>query len=812
MRRLPFQLPDFTRISWVSDDARETWEPRLRRITNAWIEIEWLSVSDAVRACCITLASPEQFLESGKRWTAHGLSALPLALLGDAAGYTATPVRAVYGKPFAFRLVLGSPENVCRFREAYEAYDDDAIGELLGFPGCCRAFYKRAWVDAGLVDTTWPMALGTVSGSDPDVTCVNLRATPETSNILWRWMGVRAVPHLPCSFSCQATVAIAEEFASVGRRHGFSEEMDWMLDVLRWPVEWSALHGIAEIKTPVLKVSTRTDATPCKYTVRYEGSAVPAEAARGLRFPFLLPSLPLLTESLGFKRGLSNPIAEGATHPPWYAADNGFSTVASMDAAHSPILACAAALLGAGRASVLDIGCGNGALLRKLINANPSATPFGIDLDAARVSHARELLPKFADNFFVGDAFRAETLWQDGRRFTLGLAMPGRFLEAELRDASRLRGYLKERCDNVLLYAYPDSVREYGTLHGLAAAAGFALLCSTPSPLAALARVQEESALPRGQQLRAGSARAGEVRCGSRDPITDARVDACSIDWKRVAEPQPDEHDTIVALQLASEAGLTLPALADECVVRGPFFEAKVALEQQGRAWCENCRPADLGHRNIYRASELIATWPEAYKQFARLVCYVYPMVQLWGGQDVPDSVVGSISGPGPRGFGSITATVNHHVGFAEALVHEMSHHKLRALGVEFESAQRLITNRSDEKYPSPIRYDRLRPMSAVLHAQYSYTYIAALDVSIIEGRADSERDAKVVKSSLAVIIPKLQFGLSVIRTNVQTDPAGKEFLEGFYDWSERIVTAAARLFAEFRVSPVEFSHPLAGH
>ena len=31
---LSYVLPDFTRISWVSDKARATWEPRIQRIGN----------------------------------------------------------------------------------------------------------------------------------------------------------------------------------------------------------------------------------------------------------------------------------------------------------------------------------------------------------------------------------------------------------------------------------------------------------------------------------------------------------------------------------------------------------------------------------------------------------------------------------------------------------------------------------------------------------------------------------------------------------------------------------------------------------
>ena len=32
MQRLAFSLPEFTRLAWVSDQAREVWEPRLARL------------------------------------------------------------------------------------------------------------------------------------------------------------------------------------------------------------------------------------------------------------------------------------------------------------------------------------------------------------------------------------------------------------------------------------------------------------------------------------------------------------------------------------------------------------------------------------------------------------------------------------------------------------------------------------------------------------------------------------------------------------------------------------------------------------
>jgi hypothetical protein len=302
-------------------------------------------------------------------------------------------------------------------------------------------------------------------------------------------MGVRPVSHLPCTFACAATIELADRLIEIGRKHGFDQEMDWLLQILDWPVEWSALHGVAEIKTPILKVSTRTDATPCKYTVRYKGRSTPPEAARGLRFPFLAASSPTVTESEGFKRGLDNPIGQHPALAPWYATDNGFSTVAAMQSSHEPILKTANLVLAENSGMVLDLGCGNGALLKKLVEANPSLVPFGIDSDSARIAHARELLPRLGDNFVAGNLFDLESVWPEGRTYALALVMPGRLLEVAPAQAAALRARLRDRCDRILIYAYGDWLTRHGDLKGLAAAAGFKLLAADEGATAAIAEV-----------------------------------------------------------------------------------------------------------------------------------------------------------------------------------------------------------------------------------------------------------------------------------------------------------------------------------
>ena len=174
-------------------------------------------------------------------------------------------------------------------------------------------------------------------------------------------MSIRAVPHLPCTFNCQQSAVIGLEFIRIGRASGYVQEMDWLTEVLNWPVEWSALHAIAEIRTPVLKVSTRTDATAHKYVVQIEGANYPAEGAKGLIFPYRSGGVPeplvqVRAQTLG-----STP--DGERNAGWYWSDNGFSSIQAMNSAHFEIVHLASSVLsnrGSAPANVLDLEWGRG--------------------------------------------------------------------------------------------------------------------------------------------------------------------------------------------------------------------------------------------------------------------------------------------------------------------------------------------------------------------------------------------------------------------------------------------------------------------
>jgi hypothetical protein len=221
-----------------------------------------------------------------------------------------------------------------------------------------------------------------------------------------------------------------------------------MTEILSWPVEWSALHGIAEIKTPILKVSTYTDSTAKKHIVRFNGIRYPSEGIVGLRFPYKIPRNHTgITNSASFLKGIEQPIALKAFEPEWYYQDNGFTSQHAMDILQQPIITLVQRVLKGIKGNIL--GCGNGILLKKICEGTDNI-PYGIDINPNFIEHAKELLPQYSNNFICGDMFNANERSRT-RRYILGIVR----IIALLKDTTNRLNFLKDNCDRILTYEYP---------------------------------------------------------------------------------------------------------------------------------------------------------------------------------------------------------------------------------------------------------------------------------------------------------------------------------------------------------------------
>jgi hypothetical protein len=296
-RRLDFLLHDFVRVSWVTAHAHEIWSPRLQRIARAWPKVELASVAFGARPCALLQLSPEGYMGAAQVAASHQLSVIPLRspeVNGKAAGPGSK-----------LNIVVGRKPSVTRFIDAWNSKATADIGHWLGYPACCVDAFTALSGPDGWLDATWPIAALTRQPQDPSST-IDLTGDG-LINVFWRYLGIRNISHVPCRLDCPTSRDLGERLLEVGSRAGFSDEMQWLRTVLTWPVEWSSLHGIGEVRTPLLKILARTDATAAKLTVRWHSSTYPAEGGRGVQFPYDAGATPgLVTLSKSFQRGLEH--------------------------------------------------------------------------------------------------------------------------------------------------------------------------------------------------------------------------------------------------------------------------------------------------------------------------------------------------------------------------------------------------------------------------------------------------------------------------------------------------------------------------
>ena len=137
----------------------------------------------------------------------------------------------------------------------------------------------------------------------------------------------------------------------------------------------------------------------------------------------------------------------------------------------------------------MDLGCGNGVLLHKIWVNYPNVIPCGIDVIPEKIAHAKLLLPEYEDNFAIANIFGVESFWPSNEKYALVILMLGRLIEVAPIQTNQLLSRLKNQTSQVLVYAYDDYIREYGSLEQMAKQIGIELLNFEDSSNVCLAKV-----------------------------------------------------------------------------------------------------------------------------------------------------------------------------------------------------------------------------------------------------------------------------------------------------------------------------------
>ena len=407
LERLDFTIPDFLRTVWVSEHAREYWEPKIRSISASWHAIERLTLLQGMRPGVLQSVTPEE-LPDVQNWALA--KNIPMAIVGlDGAteSYGNASIPYVAGERFTYRVYFGlEPE---KFIDAWKAQADLAIGHMLGFPDCCTASFVTHWKKEGWRDLTIH------SYGQP------LQRNLMYNNVLLRHIGIRGVFHLPCSVNCQESVKIGAKIIGVMMHtEGLMMPADWLQQLLVMPMEWTSLHGVAMVTTPILKTIYASDPLPTKATLRLDSELYPAHGASGNKFPFQN----VVTSRLFF---------------------NGFKSKSDMSAAHSFIVSVLSDAKVHGK--VLDLGCGNGILLKRIQAAHPNTKLLGVDSSESVIEDIVPGVIPYHANIFDFH------YWEE---VDLVLLSSQRLLEAEPFRSAALMEVISNFTKRLLLYNYGE--------------------------------------------------------------------------------------------------------------------------------------------------------------------------------------------------------------------------------------------------------------------------------------------------------------------------------------------------------------------
>ena len=292
-----------------------------------------------------------------------------------------------------------------------------------------------------------------------------------------------------------------------------------------------------------------------------------------------------------------------------------------------------------------------------------------------------------------------------------------------------------------------------------------------------------------------------------------------SIDWKRIAKPQPDGYDSeVIASILYEKHGWKKITPSTELTLcNGAVGITEDKLVLLGRT----SKDSPMQDGMSYITPELITNidrflmgWPDGSLMLQNFLDEYWPK---WSAT-MPPQARGSSSGHNvmsdhlrnPTGekliLNSVYVTANDPQGCCGGTYHEVGHARLESIGIDINTHDnQLLLNTPDELYDSPIRWDVKRPMSAVVQGVYSWIMLSEADLQCglnLTGWDTKNPLIQVSPAAASAIylignIPKIEDGLVEIRTHAKLTPEGVAFMDGYLEWGEDLVSRALPFLKE---------------
>lgn len=276
MQVLPYEIPPFKTIAWISDEAKAIWIPRFEKINKALINVSIEAIKNGKLHQQYLIVEGWLYFELLEMAEESDIS-IKARFLGD---------ENVRG-PIYYEVLITSPD----------------LEQEEKTSNCCLECSEYV-ANSQRKEHIWEAAKLSEHSTIKDLQ-ITLPSEVDTS-VFWQRFLVTVGNQHRCRLDCEEHKQKQLKSFELLKTMRYEEEYNWLTQIYSWPIAWNATHGICELRTPIVKLAYDTDATANTHIVHIEGSTYPSEGAPGNRFPYRQRKFLRITDSKSFKAGLEH--------------------------------------------------------------------------------------------------------------------------------------------------------------------------------------------------------------------------------------------------------------------------------------------------------------------------------------------------------------------------------------------------------------------------------------------------------------------------------------------------------------------------
>lgn len=266
-------IDPFTTFNWKSADARDVWSEYKKGMRAAKDEAEWRSVLDnqTDRKAAIIHVNNFNREEWLRRVGEYDLHYRDIRFSRPYQGFSHEFLPAEPNDPERITYaVIAENSDIADKMEELETNNGgsgrhDGVGELLGFPDCCRKFFNDIWLadneqDVHIRDPMYEITCNSDNVEKVDDSPEHLIVNDPNPGacVMWRYYGISYLTHMPCSWDCEKSIELARNRYRIMAENGYEEAADMIHQWLSQPFKWSGYHGLAHVENEYATTETNT--------------------------------------------------------------------------------------------------------------------------------------------------------------------------------------------------------------------------------------------------------------------------------------------------------------------------------------------------------------------------------------------------------------------------------------------------------------------------------------------------------------------------------------------------------------------------